>query len=385
MAERSANEQLFDATVRRKVAILRLEKGEAEKVLAILHDVERDLLDRIAGTLATGTEPYRLEQLLRSVQDIMASGLDRATESVQQVMAELAIEEAAWEKSAIERVSPIELNLASVALESLRAIARGSVQGLSIDRWFTGLSEQTVRRVERELRLAIAEGLTIDEVVRRLRGTRANGFRDGVLEATRRDAVAIARTGLAQASNGARQQVWEANSDVILCLRWTSVLDGRTTPICQSRDGHVAPVTDEQDIPADVRAPRLEPSTARPPAHINCRSIMVAVLDPLGIIGSRPFVADDRTRANREAAFRREAKDRGVSVQQVRQEWAKEKVGQLPAQTTYEEFFARQPAEFQRAVLGPTRYKMYKDGTPLGGFVDNSGRILTIQELRGMR
>lgn len=381
---RTANEQLFDAAVRRKVALLRLERGEAERVEELLRKIERDLLDQIGARLASGVTPARLEALLQSVQDLIASRLTEAAGQVESAMAELAVQEAAWEASTIERVSPVQLSLASVTLDAARALAGEVVQGLTIARWFEGLSSATVQRIERALRLGIAEGETLDGLIRRIRGSRANNYRDGILEATKRDASAIARTGLSQASTAARQLVWEANADIVLCLRWTSVLDGRTSAICQSRDGHVRPVSAGGTIPAEVSSPHLDPETASPPAHINCRSILVAVLSAEGLVGNRPYVADDRVRERREAQFRKEAKARGVPIQQVRKEWAQARVGQVPSKTTYEEWFAVQSAEFQRTVLGPTRYRMYKAGRKLGAFVDNSGRRLTIEELRDM-
>lgn len=381
---RTANERLFDETVRRKVALLRLERGEADRVEALLREMERDLLDQIGGRLAGGYTSERLEALLVSVKDLLESRLGQAVDLITETMAELAAEEAAWEVSAIERVSPVQISLAAVSLDQVRALAGDAVQGLSIARWFEGINAQTAQRVERQLRLGIAEGETLDQLVRRIRGTRANAFKDGVLEATRRDAEAITRTGISEASTAARSLVWEANADVILCLRWTSVLDGRTTPICQSRDGHVRPATDEGSIPDEVTDPRLDPPSARPPAHINCRSILVAVIDAAGIVGNRPYVADDRVRERREAQFRQEAKKRGVPIQQVRKEWAQERVGQVPAKVTYEEWFSKQTVAFQQGVLGPARFKLYRQGMKLGAFVDNSGRRLTIQELREM-
>lgn len=382
---RTANEQLFDAAVQRKIALLRLEQNEAEQVEALLRELELDLLDQIGAQLARGATPARLESLLKSVQELIDAKLATAVQTLEEAMAELAITEAAWETATIERVSPVQLTLASVSLETLRAVAGSPVQGLSLADWFTNLNLATAQRIERSLRLGIAEGQTLDGLIARVRGTAAANYTDGILAVTRRDASAIARTGLSQASTSARQMVWEANADVILCLRWVSVLDGRTSAICQSRDGHVRPVTDEGTIPDEVTAPRLQPRLAQPPAHINCRSILVAVLSAEGLVGDRPYVADDRVRERREAQFRKEARERGVPIQQVRKEWAQERVGQVPAKTTYEEWFSLQSAEFQRNVLGPTRYKMYKSGTALGRFVDNSGRRLTIEELRNMR
>lgn len=382
MAERTANEQLFDEAVKRKIALLRLERGEAERVEALLRSIERDLLDQIGGRLAGGYTTERLDALLRSVKDLLDARLTEAADSIVETMADLAAEEAAWEASTLERVSPVQLTLASVSLDAVRALAADAVQGLSITRWFEGIGAATAQRIERALRLGIAEGETLDQLIRRIRGTRANSYRDGIMHAATRDAEAIARTGVSQASTAARQLVWEANADVVLCLRWTSVLDGRTTPICQSRDGHVRPVAPGGAVPDEVDAPRLDPETAAPPAHINCRSIMVAVLSAEGILGHRPYVADDRVRAARERAFRREAKERGVSIQQIRREWAESVVGRVPAKTTYESWFANQSEAFQRSVLGPSRFKMYQQGVKLGAFVDSSGRRLSIEELR---
>lgn len=381
---RSANEQLYDASVLRKIRLLDLEQGEADRVSALLVAVERDILDQIGLRLASGRSVDRLEALLRSVHDLVEAGVANASDLIEASMAEVAIQEAAFETSSIERVSPVTLELATVPLEVLKALSQDPVQGLSVSRWFKGISDSAVQRIERELRIGIAQGDTLDSLMARVRGTRANAYQDGVMNATKRDAEAIARTALSSASTAARDLVWQANADVVLCLRWTSVLDGRTTLICQSRDGQVAPVTEGQSVPDDVDAPRLDPPGARPPAHISCRSIMVAVLDPTGVVGERPYVGDDRVRSAREADFRAEARDRGVPLRQVRSEWADRVVGRLPSSTTYAEFFARQPEAFQRAVLGPSRFKLYRQGRPLGAFVDpNTGRRLTLDELAG--
>jgi hypothetical protein len=66
--------------------------------------------------------------------------------------------------------------------------------------------------------------------------------------------------------------------------------------------------------------------------------------------------------------------------------WARGRVreltGQVPAKTTYTEWFERQSAEFQRDVLGPSRFKLYSDSDlTLDKFAGDDYRKLTLKEL----
>ena len=101
--------------------------------------------------------------------------------------------------------------------------------------------------------------------------------------------------------------------------------------------------------------------------------------------GKRPFVTDTRGRTQREIDFRREARTSGRSIQEVRAEWARDRVGRLPAETTYQDWLSRQKASFQDEVLGPTRGKLFRGGgLTLDRFVANSGRRLTLDELKAL-
>jgi hypothetical protein len=105
-------------------------------------------------------------------------------------------------------------------------------------------------------------------------------------------------------------------------------------------------------------------------------------MDGDAIAGDRPFVADARTRAERERDFRRQAKEEGISIQEVRQRWADEHVGQEPASTSYQDWLRRQPNGFQDEVLGRGKAELFREGLPLERFVDASGRVLNLDELR---
>lgn len=112
---------------------------------------------------------------------------------------------------------------------------------------------------------------------------------------------------------------------------------------------------------------------------------MVALLNGVALAGVRPYIADDRTQQERQAAFRAEARQRGVPVATVRQEWANRVVGQVPAETTYDQWLRRQSAAFQDDILGPTRGRLFREGMTLDRFVDHTGRRVTLDELDRMR
>jgi hypothetical protein len=131
--------------------------------------------------------------------------------------------------------------------------------------------------------------------------------------------------------------------------------------------------------------PALVPPGARPPGHFNCRSVMVALLNGVALAGTRPYVLDDDTARERQNRFRREARERGVPVSQVRQEWATANVGSVPAETTYDQWLRRQSAEFQDDVLGKARGDKFRAGFTLDRFVDHTGRRITLDELDRMR
>jgi SPP1 gp7 family putative phage head morphogenesis protein len=377
----TTNQQAFDQTVRRKILLLRVAEHEADAVGLLLRRVQQDILDKITGALATGAGRARLESLLESVKRLMGAGFQQVREAVEPDLEKLASQEAAWEIAMLERVVPVQLDLATVRLESLIAASRSPINGITLDGWLNGIEAKAVQGFQQAIVLGNSQGETIPDLVTRIRGTKSAAYQDGIMGATERDAQALIRTAVSHVSNESRELVWQQNPDLILCLRWTSTLDGRTTAICQSRDGKLAPVDGQGPIPEEVDGDRLEPPGARPPAHFNCRSVMVPVVDPNGVIGNRPYVRDTRLRDERESEFRAEARKRGVPIQEVRAEWAKQRVGTVPAKQTYGQWLRAQSAEFQDEVLGPTRGKLFRDGASLDGFVDVTGKRLTLEQL----
>jgi SPP1 gp7 family putative phage head morphogenesis protein len=383
----TSNEVYFDSAVRHQVGVRRFASGEVKRMLALLEASDRDLVEKLRKRLAAlpAGKPVdftsqRWKLLLEDIRGLRAEALKQLRQNFTPTLVDFSQLEVSFEQRLLEAAIPVEVNFAAVSAEALREIVfRKPFQGRLLREWYQTLAQADRVNLESAIKLGLTQGESIPTIVRRVAGTRAAGFTDGALSLTRRRAEAVVRTAVNHVSNAARGAFFEENSSVISGLRWTATLDGRTTPICRARDGKVAPVGGK---PLPEGSVPLSPPSARPPAHVGCRSIMVAVIDGIGVLGNRPFVRDTRTPRRREVNFRRMARQQGRPIQEIRKEWAAENIGQMPAETTYNQFLRRQPAGFQDEVLGQTKGKLFRKGKlNVDQFVDRQGNELTLEEL----
>ncbi len=264
-----------------------------------------------------------------------------------------------------------------------------------MDQWLTGLSRTDTRQIREAIQLGLLQGDGINTIVARIAGTSSAAFGDGILSVNRRNAEVLVRTAINHISNAARSLFWDANANIIRVLRWTATLDGRTTPVCQSRDGKFTP-TIGNTVPPGL--PKLVPAGARPPAHPLCRSVMMAAFDQNGIVdvlGNRPFVRSTKTGKKRQLDFRSDtrakftqdqwsgftAQERNARIRTTKELWAKENIGTIPATITYEEFLRRQPSSFQDEVLGKKKAEKFRAGASVDRFIDRQGNTLTLKQL----
>lgn len=320
--------------------------------VALLASTEGDLTRQISeelekinlsGTRRSRAKLDRLTKMLDKIRGVRRDAWTLVVDQLRSQMNTLVSDEVEFARVAFERAVSLEgIKLAAPSAQALRAATFAapfqfnSQRAQTLTNWLASLREADLNRIEGAIRLGFVQSEETSSIIRRIRGTRANRFRDGILQVTRRQGEVIVRTAVNHFANTARAATWEANDDIILGLVWTAVLDGRTTNVCVARDGRVSPLGSNQ-VPKGMG--RLEPPSARPPAHAQCRSIMVALISPEGLVGTRPFVRDTRTSRKREIDFRRMARQQGRSVAEVRREWAENRVGRVPSSVTAEEFF----------------------------------------------
>jgi hypothetical protein len=211
------------------------------------------------------------------------------------------------------------------------------------------------------MRSGVLRGETVDQLARRVRGTKANGFKDGVMQASRAQATALVRTSVQTVSNAARAEVFNANKDVIRGQQHLSTLDPRTCPICRPIDNAAwdltgAPLPD---------SPYKGPNPGRPPLHWQCRCVRMPVLRPIeelvNIVGPRKAGALDALPPSTRASMN----------------------GQVAADLTYEEWLNGKSEAAQKEILGPGKWQLWKaEKLTLSDMVDQSGRPLTVAELQ---
>lgn len=335
----TVNEEILEKEIRHAIYLERYKAGVLRKIIALLNGAESDLIAKIAARLSLiedrgydlGKETtQRLNDLLRDVtatrEDIYAIlGRELSDE-----MTEFAAVEADFQRKVVVSAG-VQATLPTAT--QLKAIVTAQpFQGRLLKDWVKGIEQSDVRRIHDAIRIGITEGQTTDQIVRRIRGTKSAKFQNGILQIGRRDAEAVVLTAIAHTQNRSKMEFYEANSDIIQGVQYVAVLDARTTPLCQSRDGKVYPLD---------KAPPI-------PAHFRCRSAYVPYL---GVEGG-----------SRASQF-----------------------GPVPAKTTYEEFLRKQSVEFQNEVLGVKRAQLFRKGMKLERFIDKSGKTYTLKQLEAIQ
>lgn len=313
--------------------------GQVSFLMDTLTDKEKALF--IAGKYTT----KRLKALKKVVDGLSSSIRSVIAARLRADAKDLASYEIAFSDKLMNALVVVpEYTAVSEAVAIGEAMARPVLGVLIKDR----LKDQSLI-IRRQVNDAIREGFTTGEpnssIIRRIQGTRAEKYKNGILGGPTKTRVEeLVRTSMNHVANITRQESLKALG--VKRIQWLSVLDGRTTKICASRDLKIWGIDEGP----------------RPPAHPNCRSTIKPYLGSVG--GTRPFVAHNKP------------------VAKVKPN--KRKIGKVKATTNFEKFLTGQSAAFQKEWLGPTRYKLWKQGKyKISRFVDpRSGRQYTISKLR---
>jgi len=236
------------------------------------------------------------------------------------------------------------------------AIKKPIVGGQLFDDIWKNLAESTRNKALYAVREGIQNGLNTAQIVQELRGQRvkqASGkfeYVGGIVDDTRSRIEAATRTIRSHVSQIAYEDTFKAlGFDYVKDI---VTLDGRTSSTCQG-------------VAARDLIQPIDNITFKPPYHFRCRTVQIGCNKDGKIDGKRPFVADTR------------------SVKNIPKGERKDIIGQVDANVNYPEWFSKQSAAFQKEVLGPTKYDLYKNGGfTFDKFIDPLGKPYTIAELR---
>lgn len=355
----TANAAMLDQAVDHAINVLRFERGVVFRMIATLNRQDARLMAALAEALLA-VEPSdftieRLEAQLQSVREINSSAYEAVLGALEPELSDMAKAEIAGQAAMMRKAIPPAIQLrfpiASVSWQQVYAAALARpFQGRLLRDWVKHLSENRMRMLRETIRAGFVDGLTSADIIRKLRGTKAQRFEDGVLNRSRRGIAAIVQTALSHTANVAREAGYKANADLIKGIRWVSTLDGRTTNNCRVRDQKQY-TTDHK--PVGHKIPWLQGPGA---IHINCRSTSVPILKSWREIGIDMDDLPPSTRASMD--------------------------GQVPADMTYAQWFAKQSAERQDEIVGKKRGALYRAGkVRFEQFSDDKGEWLTLDEL----
>ena len=327
------------------------------------------------------TSYVALSRAVSLVESAVKSPTEAAWRDVTKELEQLADYEANWAAKLFTTpeaamVAPASSIVLSYVDKSLMTLAGGQRvdSGLWSD-YVSSMEQSTAMAYSGAVKAGYANGESISQIAARFKT-----ISEGLL---RREAEALARTGVQHYAQAATEAMYQANKDVIKKMIYFATLDNRTTLLCAGRDGS------EWDID-DPRRPPL-------PAHWGCRSRYIPETRGMtGLEGTRTATggndgeeaADEFAKRESNLQKRRDNPNiTGETSSKVRYRGRKDAkifdVSKVKATTEYESFFLDQPSWWQDSVFGPTRAKLVRSGgMKISQFNDMTGRQLTLKELR---
>jgi SPP1 gp7 family putative phage head morphogenesis protein len=318
-------ERIHTEAVLHRIALHRYSTSLVRKMVGQINRTQKSVLARLQEAAGSNFSGRRLEALLASLRSLEAQGwatlkLRFETELAGLVGAELEFHQKllAYAADAVE----VDVTWSSPTVNQVMAAVKARpFQGRLLKDWLSEAEEASARRTREVIRQGYIEGATVDDMVRRLAGSKVSGYRDGVLEISRRGVEAMVRTAVTHTSNVGSQELYKSAGALVVGWEFVATLDSRTSLTCATLDGKVFPIG---------KGPQ-------PPRHINCRSVTIP-----------------RIRGMRRTP-----------------------------RTTYADWLKKQPPQVQDEVLGVAKAALFRTGNlTVDRFTDTTGKVLNLEELK---
>lgn len=401
---KSHNIAIADGITAHTVQLERLKSGIVAKAGQEFKRLERSLVADLSNlSPADVSSPKwkikRLQTLLKQTRGTITTHYRRIRSEVRQAHREMVGIESGYMQKLINK--PVGVELASVAVSPEQAsaiVSKANIEGGLMKDWWKRQSTDIQNRFGDTIRQGILRGETTPEMVSRIRGTKKNMYKDGVMHTTKRSADRLVRTSTQKILNDARNQLFLNNQDVIKGVMQVSTLDLRTSAICRAYSG------------LKWFLPEYKPDghtmnwRGGPPRHWYCRSTTIPVtkswqeLDAIST-GGKPVKAEQFFRSRlRDRLVRRHAKEIKKGAERGGKpikKWIDQRVddavykaqasmdGAVPEDLNYEAWLKAQSESRQIQVMGPGKHKLWKENNiSFTDLIDENGRPLTIPELK---
>jgi SPP1 gp7 family putative phage head morphogenesis protein len=377
----AAADDAADELIQAALDSTRAVSGIAKDMRASLQELADDLSDLVMRHETESIKSMgKLRQLLAQVKALVRESYDLTAEQTAKKLAQFSAAELDHGAAAINVQLGADLANLKITFEQVKQL---SDQALARGRFFKELmgdaGVRLTNKVTAQIRMGIVGGETNDQIISRIRGTKAMSYKDGVMEATKREAETIVRTAASAAGNAARAEVYDQNMDLIKGFQHLSTLDSRTSDICIARSG-VMWDADKEPV-GDNPFPYEDP-----PLHPNCRSVILPILKSFGELATtKSKFSDRKKKALYEDRLRQKLEDLGLSDAEIEKEMVARRAsmdGSVAADLSFDDFLKGKSQAFQDETLGPGRADLWRAGKiSLTDLVNRNNDPLTLDEL----
>ena len=288
----SYNEQLFDRMVVLALIRAKHQEGIAKELQWRLISALKAVIDQASASIfPAGEFPNKktkelneyIAKLNKAITEVSVASF--AFLEKQQVKDGLT--QIAGLKRSLKKIFDFPVHLTDVDLVRLKtAILSRPFDSFPLKEWQKRWNLLAREKMTLAVNQAYFNGEGVEGAVRRM-----SIGPSSALNISKNGMSAISRTGLAHASNQAQDLFFEENK-IATKYRYTAIIDGRTTFLCAGRDGRVYKMGERPMIPA----------------HMQCRSEYIPVMDGEQILGTRSAVTSTAQRKKFRELWKNNAK-----------------------------------------------------------------------------
>lgn len=319
----------LDRQLTHAVYFERYKTHEVNQLLKVLDAANAACKAEVARTNGAATKA-RYVEIMKKISKIRDEAIEKLDKQLELDLRGLVSSETDFQAAAIKAVGvKLELTLPAPEKVYTAATFMPFVQSKTFETMLSGISTDFYSQWDMAVRTGYLVGETAQVINRRVLGS-LKDLQPGTMQTLRNVFDKNTRTMLSHYAEQTRNAIYRANEDIFSGYRYLATLDGRTCLVCAADDGRLFKSLDV--------APVL-------PRHYLDRCLYVPVIKGMeGEIGERASMN-----------------------------------GPVDGKIDYETWLRSQPVDFQKDVLGPSKYELFKNGASLKGFT-HDGRMLSLKK-----
>lgn len=361
-----AQTQIYNSQIQHQMLMLKYFKSKDTEMFKILDNDNDLLLYTINKELKEMSNDYTRSQenkwqsLYKKIDKLRYAPIKEFQTTFRKELDTVIIKELKYILELMNSAIPLEIEYKEPNTDKI--IPFGLIYGSTFDNHFKQFEFRDSEMIKNTISRGFSQGLTSEQIIKSVEGSRNLNYQDGVLQTSRNNADAIITTLGIGVANSTMDLFARANPVVFNAWKYEAILDNRTTKFCIDHDGLIYSV--------------LDFSAPYPPNHYRCRSKAVYIIS-MGLIGNRIILKDSKGNT-KQIDFRQEARlnspdkwkgmsdtDKNSAVEKLRTEWFNENIGALPKDVNFKDWYASQPEEFKKIYESKNKittkelYKLY--------------------------